>query len=522
MQSMSIRARFGMRLSPEPAEASTAALFASVLLSDSICPINAVFSANQADSGPALSGCARRRGYCKMSGWQPCAGANLRSDQVVMSLSFRNRRWERLILLPSMLAAFIALGASHAAAQDVKAYTRATFDRWFSKYAEAKPDFKPGDILGSKDLERVRPFMPPGWFEQLNFPEFKMPIMAPRSHMPRKDYQECTEKYQAQVKLNPDGSLANYVCGQPFPDASLSTSDPLSGIKSAWNFDYRWQNYGEFSLNYLFIIARFGGSHAGQAPNVIESPPSNWVGGIEYHSKLPTDAAKYFGGGGTFVRTMGSFYRRVYFSHLAQRADNQGLLGKPDSAQFLWKEFSGFFSPYDVRGQVFITYRYADPHRADDAWAYDPQSRRVRRVSVEVKSDSVVGTDTTQEDFYTFSGRALHWHWKFLGWKDLLAVMDARDDYAHLFGPNGEIPNDNWSVRRFAVVERTPVEAHHPYSNVVMFWDAENWHPWMALAFNREGKLWKLWELQTRWTEDFNSFAEINHGVGSGMLVGRE
>ena len=98
----------------------------------------------------------------------------------------------------------------------------------------------------------------------------------------------------------------------------------------------------------------------------------------------------------------------------------------PTRLSFLWKEFSGFFSPYDVRGQVFITYRYADPHRADDAWAYDPQSRRVRRVSVEVKSDSVEGTDTTQEDFYTFSGRELHWHWKFLGWKDLLAVMDAR------------------------------------------------------------------------------------------------
>jgi len=173
-----------------------------------------------------------------------------------------------------------------------------------------------------------------------------------------------------------------------------------------------------------------------------------------------------------------------------------------------------------ARGSGRQSYRYADPHRADDAWAYDPKSRRVRRISVEVKSDSVAGTDTTQEDFFTFSGRALHWHWKFLGWKDLLAVMDARDDYAHLFGPNGEIPNDNWSVRRFAVVERTPTEAHHPYSSVVMFWDAENWHPWMSMAFNREGKLWKLWELQTRWTEDFNSFAEINHGLETGMLVG--
>jgi hypothetical protein len=440
---------------------------------------------------------------------------------------FRYRRLGRAVVLPSMFAAVVAvmaavivLGASRAAAQNVKTYTRANVDQWMSKYADAKPDFKPGDVLGSKDLERIRPFVPPGWFEQLNFPEFKMEIMAARSHMPRKDFQECTEKYQAQVKLNPDGSLANYVCGQPFPNASLSTSDALSGIKAAWNFDYRWQNYGEFSLNYLFIVSQFGGNHDGDAPKLIESPPSNWVGGVEYHSKLPTDASKFFGGGGSFARTLSSFYRRVYFSHLAQRADQKGLLGTPDSGQFLWKEFTGFFSPYDVRGQVFITYRYADPHRADDAWAYDPQSRRVRRVSVEVKSDSVEGTDTTQEDFYTFSGRELHWHWKFLGWKDVLAVLDSRDDYAHLFGPNGEIPNDRWSLRRFAVVERTPVEAHHPYSNVVMFWDAENWHPWMAVAFNREHKLWKTIVYSGRWTEDYNEWSEINHGVDATQLSG--
>ena len=443
----------------------------------------------------------------------------------------RKNKWGRVFetaagrgwFCSSMLAAMVAVtrfGAPRAAAQNVKNYTRATLDQWLSKYANAKADFRPDEILGINDLARIRPFVPPGWFEQLEFPEFRMQIMAARSHRPRKDYQECAEKYQAQVKLNPDGSMGNYVCGQPFPNASLRTLDPLSGIKAAWNFDYRWQNYGQFALNYHIVIARFGGSHAGEAPRAIESPPSNWVSGVEYRSKLPNDVSSLFGGGGTFVRTLSEFYRRVYFSHLAQRANNQGLLGTPDSALFLWKDFVGFFSPYDVRGQVLITYRYSDPHRTDDAWTYDPQSRRVRRISVEVKSDSVAGTDTTQEDFFTFSGRALHWHWKFLGWKDLLAVMDASDDYPHLFGPNGEIPNDRWSVRRFAVVERTPTEANHPYSNVVMFWDAENWFPWMSLTFNREGKLWKLWERQTRWSEDFRNFAEINHGIDTGLAVG--
>ena len=75
----------------------------------------------------------------------------------------------------ALSALVVGLSLGRANAQDVKTYTRANVDQWLSEYADTKPDFKPGDVLGSKDLERIRPFVPPGWFEQLNFPEFKMP-----------------------------------------------------------------------------------------------------------------------------------------------------------------------------------------------------------------------------------------------------------------------------------------------------------------------------------------------------------
>src|SRR5690242_5272922 len=119
-----------------------------------------------------------------------------------------------------------------AMAQDVKSYTRATFDQWLAKYKDAKPDFKVGDVLTAKDIERMRPFIFPGYLEQLNFPEFKAPIAAPVDHTPRQDYMACTEKYQAQVRLLPDHTLANYVCGQPFPNDSIKENDPDGGWKA--------------------------------------------------------------------------------------------------------------------------------------------------------------------------------------------------------------------------------------------------------------------------------------------------
>ena len=59
-------------------------------------------------------------------------------------------------------ALVVGLSLSRASAQDIKTYTRATFDDWFSKYKDAKPDFKPGDVLTAKDTEKMRPFIPPG------------------------------------------------------------------------------------------------------------------------------------------------------------------------------------------------------------------------------------------------------------------------------------------------------------------------------------------------------------------------
>ncbi|HZO80440.1 MAG TPA: DUF1329 domain-containing protein [Candidatus Binataceae bacterium] len=425
----------------------------------------------------------------------------------------------------AMLAVLVSAGAllaaaAPAAAQGAPGYSRQTVDQWLAGNANAKPDFKPGDVLTAKDLERIRSFIVPGYIDQLNFPELKMEIVAPRSHRPRKDFMQCTEKYQAQVKLKSDGTLDNYLCGQPFPNEALRPGDPQSGYKAIWNFEHRWQNYGPLDLNFMFVYDTFGGDHNGAAPGAIESPPDTWTGGRHFKSKMPTDASRFFGGGGTFVKTLSSFYQRVYYSHLAQREAEGGLAPVPDAKDYFWKEFEGFFAPYDMRGQVFITYRYNDPYRSDDAWAYDPSLRRVRRISVEVKSDSLVGTDQTEEDFNTFSGRPVRWNWKFLGWRNLLCVMDSKYDYPRFFGPNGDVPDDAWSMRRFAVVERTPKEPHHPYSSVVMFWDAEDWHPWMAVMFDRQQSLWKSLTYTYRWSEDYKDWAEINHGVEAAGLQG--
>ncbi len=263
-------------------------------------------------------------------------------------------------------AASLCFAVGTARAQDVKSYTRATFDQWLARYKDAKPDFKVGDVLTAKDMDKIRPFVFPGYAYFFNFPQFKMKIAAPVDHTPRKDYMACTEKYQSQVRLLPDHTMANYVCGQPFPNSEITTSDPDAGWKATWDFEYRWQNFG------LLTIApatwdRFGGTHEIPAWEV---PPSDWLSNsgitnLNYTLPSAEQMKMIYGGGGTFQRTLSAFYKRLYYKHLAMLENH--TLPAPGASQFEFKEFTGFYSPFDIRGTAFIIYRYADPHREDDA-----------------------------------------------------------------------------------------------------------------------------------------------------------
>ena len=164
-------------------------------------------------------------------------------------------------------------------------------------------------MLSSGDLERLRPFVPPGYLEQLNFPSFKMKVVAVRSHQPRQDYVNCTERYQAQVRLAPDGALTNHICGQPFSNASLNPSDPVSGLKAAWNFELRWQNYGEFDATTVYVPLYFGGTHDLTSDSALQMPPEQWLSGVDLQSKLPPNIGPYVQGGGTVRRTFSSCIR---------------------------------------------------------------------------------------------------------------------------------------------------------------------------------------------------------------------
>jgi Protein of unknown function (DUF1329) len=390
-------------------------------------------------------------------------------------------------------------------------YTLKNYTDWVKQYQDVKPEFKPGDTLTQKDIAKLRPFIPPGFYEMLNFSALRMEIAPPENMSPDQAYMNCTEKYSSQTKLDSEGALVNYVCGQPFPLSQIRADDPTSGLKEAWNYNWRPRTWGVRNLN-AWVLVRPGGTHS---PWDHTQPPGNWfVSPADQTGYAPPEIGHYYGGGGNVERIIEGIFQLFQYSHVAEFMDtpSKGFLTASGAQNIEFKEWDAFYSPFDIRGTAFVQIRYLDPRRADDSWAYIPVLRRVRRISTEVKSDSLLGTDFTLDDFWGFNARVLDWKWTFLGFKDMLGTIGIKNDFEHFYGPMGTIPDDWYRLRKTAVIVREP-KYRHTYSAAIMFVDTETSYCLYHFPFDKAGHLWKTNIWQYRFSEDTERYTRDNKGV---------
>jgi hypothetical protein len=365
----------------------------------------------------------------------------------------------------------------------------------------AAADVEPGQIVTHEMRERVRDLFPPEVYAAAveGFEGLQLTIVPSEHYAPHPKYVEATVKYACQATVDEHGQLQGYTAGQPFPYSDwareathhacdLSPDDPQFALKLAWNVNYRWMGAG--TLTY----PHWGQSYARS------------------------------GGEDTWRLAQGS-YRRSYFSHRADLLpDATGIEPEP---RIEWAEMTEMLDPFDIRGQRVLIYRYDDSHRKrDDAWVYVPEDRKVRRLSTGEKSDSVLGSEITYEDFFLFSGYVWDQDWHFggehvylaaldtqrscfpknvPGWQpDRLAALGSREQFdACRFGPFHTLPlvDERWQKRTVVQLEQVPHLRGHPYSRKLLWYDKETFAPLLFFAYGRDGKPLKLsWYIQD-WSE---------------------
>ncbi len=304
----------------------------------------------------------------------------------------------------------------------------------------AKGEVKPGDVITKDNAAKVIDLVSPGNY-MLVQQGMEMKIVPSDKLEWPPPFKSATEKYSPQVQLAPDGTLKNYIAGQPFP--LVDPNDPQVATKVMWNFSYRPLYSDDIDMRFP-EVATFE-KHATGSPlsyyTVGHFAFYNNIGRIEV-PPIPTDPNGLASG----LRYRFGFYP--------------------------------FLEPSGLRGYGMVRQRHIDPKIEDNVWVFNPAYANA------LDPDSYFGFSAKIEDF----------NYRFLGEKMMLASVHAEHS------PEVQCPYDGgkticperWEMRHLYVIQadaKPGIEATIPRR--IFYIDSEGWFITASDQYDRTGKLWK-------------------------------
>ncbi len=371
------------------------------------------------------------------------------------------------------VALFLFVTAGFAAAH-AEPVDRAALETWLAAAPASPP--APGASLSGADVEQLRNFILPGYFDYVRNAGVAMDIEATGDFAPAAAYQAATAANAGKTQLRAEGGLQGYEAGQPFDAAQIDAAPPeQAGYMVGWNNVHRWQYYGYHvpSMDMMFVTPTAPGTHG------------TLMAGME--------------GGGNAERSMVQDYHRVYLNHLAMLPTQDFRVRADDADQRFYKDYISFTAPFDVKGTTFVVERSLDPNEEDQVSSYLPRERRVRRLSAQERADKFMGTNWTLDDFEAFSGRVMDNEWVYRGRKAILHVTNSREPALRFGGEQSNVPIDRWQVRECFVVELKPRWKEHPVASKFLFVDAQTWNSLAAIVVDRQDRAWRFFMPYYQW-----------------------
>jgi hypothetical protein len=325
----------------------------------------------------------------------------------------------------------------------------------------AASDVKPGDSISPANAALVQQLVSPGTNAAVQH-GMEMQIVAPQHTDWPPPYREATEKYSGQVRLSNDRrEVLGYIAGQPFP--ILDANDPDIAVKIMWNSAFRPLSTDDFDLRFFEChIVPF--NPGGETKMLEFSTIGHFAGyydiGRTEVEPMPVDPN---------FKTTGIWFRYAAYPGLA---------------------------PAEYRGAGMIRYRYWDANRDDNTWAYEPETRRMRRVSEQFLS-TTTGMSTWDADHWLgFTAKSQKYDYKFLGHRQMLACVHARNSPAQPCPTDGGATAcpDDWEMRNLYVVEVTPRPEWKPLlpdSKTIDYLDSEMWFNPYLDNYDQKGELWR-------------------------------
>jgi len=337
----------------------------------------------------------------------------------------------------------------------------------------ARGDVEPGMTLDETTAARAEGLLPPEILKHFQNGDYVNKVVAfPNDRWSWDDgFLEATKRNGETLVLDhhkspvdkTTGKRPDYITGLPFPD--IREDDPDGGYKVLWNLAYAYYTGGN-SHNLTLL---------------------NWLsrGGVDR-----------------------SAVQDVHFLYYDGQPRHYAPATNPENV--LFQLLAVTTSPADLQGTAALSYRYKDPTKRDNSWAYVPALRRVRAVSPANRSDGFLGSDQSQDDGFFFDGKPEDFTWKIVGHKEALRFVDPDSIAGNV--KRRALPGGGWRTtahnndraagfmvkdwkgvtwapvaaavakRRFWVLEGVPKDKYYLYGKIELWIDDTTW----AGAWNRK------------------------------------
>ncbi len=381
-------------------------------------------------------------------------------------------RWQRGICLSVLLILLVCglpVQADVAQTADLTEKILAEF----YPYRQGAPQVEgitPGMTINKNNAQVAATVLPPEVLKVVQAGDLEITVQATTDLPVREEYINATVAHAAQVAIEPDGTLSNYVSGLPFP--LLDPADPQAGLKLGWNLRYRdradiSQSWGTTSL-------------------------LNSSGNVE--------------------RSSSSLYTRMYGMY---RPDPERNIAQWAEDGVLYKDYSITLRPTDVEGAQSMGIRHNQDTKEDDRWIYDPKTRRTRKI-VYNPYDAFSGLTFLSEEFSGFEGHVYAYDWRFVEDKVVLAPGVVKGEAVHLGGTCNCYPVDPWELRWVRVVDMIPRVANHPYGRRRLYVDRQHYSPLFSVIFDKEDQHWRTFFFSFGHPD----YSTLNRGLRVPMFVG--
>ena len=313
----------------------------------------------------------------------------------------------------------------------------------FSPYRAGSPQvegIRPDMTLDSSNASAAAAVLPPEILNYVAAGDVSIPIQETTDLPLRQAFIDATLQNYEGVVVGEE-ELQNYVSGLPFP--LLEPQDAQAGLKAVWNLRYRDQ--GDTSQMWA-------------------------INGLVNAS-------------GTVERSSRFAFMSLYGMHRIDPAknvaawENQGVYSK---------RYSQMLAPSDAEGNQLIGVTYDNDALPQDQWAYDPKSRRTRKIVYNPYVSPEQGV-LLIEDRSGFLGYIADYDWTYVEEKVVLTPGPIKADKPTWGGKGNWYFVDPWELRQAVIIEGTPKNGHPMYSRRVLYIDVQTALPLYALTYDHDG-----------------------------------